>query len=533
MVSEKQRRARDEFQAHYTSSPHIVSYMVSRLRVTNEDVVWEPAAGVGDLVAGVLGAAPHCRVIASELDHAASSQLSSRFAQQPNVEISVGDTLRFARAPLFCRPESFTRVIANPPYGAWQDPERRNRLKAKYPGLYVKDTYAVFLFEAIERLTSRGRLVFIVPDTFLWLHRHEFLRRRLFESASVEELALFPSKFFPGVHFGYSGLCIISLEKDTPGADHTIRVLRGFRRASTLSALAAGAAEPCSFEEVHIQQLRVLRNRYSELLLPMGRPEDKLWGRQGLTLAQVAIVVTGFYSGNDRRWLRRASERVRGAKHYIPIDPTLLADTKPAETPSIEGINGKRCFVPIVRGGSVSFVKPTQWYVDWGKHAVSEYTRRGRNPARFQNARFYFKQGIAVPMVASTQLTAALLNSRLFDQGIVGIFPRDERLLKFILAFLNTELATDLMRTINPTANNSANYLKRLPFVYPSDDELEGVNLLVDQILCVLADTGVVPAELKRQLEGIISMIWRRATDDLGASELQEAATASSPIIRA
>ena len=47
------------------------------------------------------------------------------------------------------------------------------------------------------------------------------------------------------------------------------------------------------------------------------------------------------------------------------------------------------------------------------------------------------------------------------------------------LGFLNTKLAMELLRQINPTANNSANYLKRLPVVAPKMGELGECDQLV------------------------------------------------------
>ena len=125
-----------------------------------------------------------------------------------------------------------------------------------------------------------------------------------------------------------------------------------------------------------------------------------------------------------------------------------------------------------MRGGAEPYVKPTKWFVDWSVAAISEYARKGSNPARFQNSSFYFREGIGVPMVASGRITGALLENRIFDQGIVGIFPYDESLNLFLLGFFNSTIATDLVRQINPTANNSANYIKRLPVIIPNSDAL-------------------------------------------------------------
>ena len=46
----------------------------------------------------------------------------------------------------------YDKVIGNPPYGAWQDYDKRDLLKKKYPSQYVKETYSLFLLRCISVL---------------------------------------------------------------------------------------------------------------------------------------------------------------------------------------------------------------------------------------------------------------------------------------------------------------------------------------------------------------------------------------------
>lgn len=64
-------------------------------------------------------------------------------------------------------------------------------------------------------------------------------------------------------------------------------------------------------------------------------------------------------------------------------------------------------------------------------------------------------------MVSSSSITGALIDNRLFDQSIVGVFPKDESLLLYILAFFNSPTCNKLIKTINPSANNPSNYIKK------------------------------------------------------------------------
>ena len=93
-------------------------------------------------------------------------------------------------------------------------------------------------------------------------------------------------------------------------------------------------------------------------------------------------------------------------------------------------------------------------------------------------------------MVRSSRLSAALTQNRIFDQSIVGVFPHRPEWLYYLLAFFNAPIATRLIATINPTANNSANYIKKLPFIPPPPHHLPEIDRLVQSILTHLRAVG-------------------------------------------
>ena len=71
---------------------------------------------------------------------------------------------------------------------------------------------------------------------------------------------------------------------------------------------------------------------------------------------------------------------------------------------------------------------------------------------------------------------------RLFDQSIVGVFPKDETHLCYILAFLNSDVCNRILKVINHTTNNSANYLKKLPIIF-DEQYFDVITRVVENIL--------------------------------------------------
>ncbi|GAG67773.1 unnamed protein product, partial [marine sediment metagenome] len=169
---------------------------------------------------------------------------------------------------------------------------------------------------------------------------------------------------------------------------------------------------------------------------------------------------------------------------YNVVDRSLISNGYAPKEDILEGIKGPKHFIPIVKGGGIKYFKPDMWYMDWSVEAVRDY--KTNKKSRFQNTQYYFKYAIGVPMVSSSQITAALIENKLFDQSIVGIFSKDQKWVYYLLAFFNSPTCNKLIRTINPSANNPANYIKKIPFVSPSNSDLKKMDKIVQEIICNL-----------------------------------------------
>lgn len=146
------------------------------------------------------------------------------------------------------------------------------------------------------------------------------------------------------------------------------------------------------------------------------------------------------------------------------------------------------------------------WFMDWSTQALREF--RQSKKCRFQNSTFYFRNGIGIPMIRSSRLTGALIEGRLFDQSIVGVFPKDESLVNYMLAFFNSSICTSLIDTINPSTNNSANYIKKIPFIIPSQDTRKEIEKLVGIIIERLKNGNEQIGELEAKIDSIFEDLY-------------------------
>jgi len=487
-------RKKDKFQAFYTNCDYITSCMVGLLQCNNNTTLLEPCAGEGAFIDEILkkGLSPYVK--AYELSDTSVSKLREKYRDIPNIQIEKEDFLLL----LSLFEDKFDRVIANPPYGAYQSSEKRKQLKKDFPSIYAKETYGLFLSRAMEMLNSHGRLVFIIPDTYLTLHMHEGLRKLLLNNYKIESITLFPSNFFPEVHFGYAGLSIISIVNEAPNDKHTFSVYNGFKQVYELPLLLTDKKK--DYEICTLSYNEIRKNPSFAFFLSSKSLVMSAINSKAPRVGDLCSVVTGFYSGNDGKYLRRSASVTRGVNKYAVVNSSEVCNDNLSTNPPLNGIAGPSHWVPIVKGGNKRFYKPSEWYMDWSRDAIHDYRVANKKRARFQNSQFYFHQGIAVPMVSSSSITASLINGRLFDQSIVGVFPHDRSkdFIYYLLGFFNSTVCNELIRTINASTNNSANYLKKLPLLVPPVDLQQQIVAEVERLILIAENIEVKEGELQK-----------------------------------
>ncbi|MFM6310730.1 MAG: Eco57I restriction-modification methylase domain-containing protein, partial [Dolichospermum sp.] len=206
------------------------------------------------------------------------------------------------------------------------------------------ETYTIFLLRCLKLLAEKGRLVFIIPDTFLYLHSHINIRRYLLEEFTIESIDVFRSSLFPGISFGYAGLCIISICSQKPQSHHSFSVRFIDKLADLDLSLNQGNSK-------YILQKDILKSE--SLSIPISRHDSVVIQVSNYVtkMADIADCVTGFYSGNDKIFLRKASISVKGSSDYLFVDSNTIESTPSTLQNPLQGIAGVKHFIPILKGG--------------------------------------------------------------------------------------------------------------------------------------------------------------------------------------
>lgn len=466
-------------QNYYTKSSNLKEYMINMLNLSQKDFVLEPCGGTGEFIDAVLSVNSSQKIDTIDLNGEDVQKLKKKYLGMPNVTVRQGDTLLDETFNLDSNMGGiYDKIIGNPPYGAWLDYDYRQKLKNTYKDLYVKESYLLFLIRSIFLLKNKGRLVFIIPDTFLYLNSYKKIRTFLLKHTRLKEIITFPSSFFGSINFQYSNLSIITLEKETnlqEAKNNIFKLITNFHDISQIGRhLNFTDTNIVSYKQANLLNTKDKAIMYSKAIYSLAT-------KVNYSLGDIADCVTGIYTGDNKRYISvlENSTDLKNTRGYIKISSNEVSHEY-----SITGtLDGKK-YIPLVKGASrTRFIRDKKWAILWDKDALSHYNNDKK--ARFQNSRFYLKKGISVPMLKSSRLVATKINNQVFDQSIVGIFPKKgfESYFNYILAFLNSEIANSLIHVINPTVNNSANYLKKLPIILPDHEKHEEITNLTNQLL--------------------------------------------------
>lgn len=455
--------------------------MVSMINPVAGEKILEPCGGDGVFIDTMLEINPYLHIDTCDLNDEAVQTLKNKYSDKPNIKVWQTDTLMDEAFDRYAESNGYyDKIVGNPPYGGWQDYDHRAELKKKYNGFYVKETYSLFLLRCISMLKDDGILSFIIPDTFLYLHNHTALRKFLLDNTIIKGILIFPSKFFPGISFGYSSLSIITVQRTsrtTEALNNEIEIIKGLKKDKDIQRIGLGE-DTSDLIHIKLKQADVLDDTHHVFFLNDGHLSDVISNAK-TKVADFAECVTGIYTGDNQLYLAVTSPSVKNNKGY----PVVTDDDIEYGWRNLTGLkNGKR-YIPIVKSSSPTkyIRKSNDWVIDWSENAITHYNTNKK--ARFQNSSYYFQPGIALPMVKSSKINAVLMQGMVFDQSIVGVFPKDKKYNNFLLGFLNSDIANELIHLINPTANNSANYIKKLPIIEPSDDNLAYIDGLVNSII--------------------------------------------------
>lgn len=375
----------------------------------------------------------------------------------------------------------YSVVMTNPPYLGRKLIDRVLKLKLKkyYPEC-ASDLSQIFLWKALDLVTSGGTIGFLSQSSFMHLPSALTLRKRILEEAQINLVIELGDGVFPLLAGSKADSSIIFLTRKKTAADQPAYYI------DLKNAQEKGENKKTSHLDklLHLNRLKRISKSHgelsssSDLAFNFKRPHALIivQAKGNENLASKADFKQGLATSSNERFLRYAWEVEEDDKNYAPY---------------AKG------------GGSERWWRTISSKVRWGengeeiKATVAEAYPylNGQVHWVVKNENYYFKPGLTFSFVNKHRLSVRKLPAgAIFDVGGSAIFSHDAQQENLLLAYLNSSLVSALAHDINPTINFQIGDLKRLPLLH-----------FTPPLAQKLTDLASAAVALKQELEPLIS----------------------------
>lgn len=376
-------------------------------------------------------------------------------------------------------------VVANPPYmgGKSLDPTLSNFAKANYPNS-KSDLYSMFI-ERNLTLGARGGLIgMITMQSWMFLSTFSSLRSKVLHEFSIATLA----------HLGAGAFDTIGGEVVATTA-FVIRIQpsRSLGVYLGLAGLNGEAAQSEAARSTASGDYRSLRHEVASAdfdELPLASmaywlsPSERHIYRDHPRLQTLAETKQGLATGDNDRFLRYWWE-------------VSLSRTNRHATDCADAARSKAKWFPIQKGGSARrWTGNDEYIVDWyddGKEIRDFGTEDGGRPkSRAQNTGYYFREGATWSSLSGDFAMRLSPAGCMFETKGSMLFPTHSDDLLWLLGYLNTPIARELIDSLSPTLDYHEGPLARIPVIHPNDPDF-----VTSRVEMALADAFAIWSRLE------------------------------------
>ena len=360
--------------------------------------------------------------------------------------------------------EEYDIFITNPPYAGtkYVTTEVTKYLNENYPDT-KSDLYSAFIEHSFYNTKNNGQMAFITPFPWMFISSFEKLRKIIVDEKNICSLIqLEYNAFEPAM----VPVCIFTLRNyhvDLEGNYIKLSYFRGHENQpiKTLEAIQTPTVSyRYFFNQDNLNKIPGTPIAYwiNSKLINSFENDKKI--------SDFGEAKSGLQTGNNDLFLRQWYE----VENY-----KIAYDMRSKE----QFLNSKKKWVPQIKGGSYR-----KWYgnfdyiVNWENDGYEIRQGRGCRLNAMANDRFYFKQGITWSHTTSGGFGARYLpTGHLFNVEAPTFFPIEEREIEYILAFLNSRVASQILSIMNSTMHYLVGDILKLPLKSDSNllSEINGI----------------------------------------------------------
>lgn len=373
--------------------------------------------------------------------------------------------------------QKYDVVVTNPPYmgASNMNPRLNDFIKNHYPD-YKSDFFSAFIVRGSEMTKPEGYCGYFTPYVWMFIQSYEKLREYLYSNATIETLIQFEYSAFEEATVPVCTFAFKNSHVSKKGCYLRLVDFRGGMEVQRQKTLEAIANHKCGF---YYEQNTDNFSKIPGSPVAYWVSVAFLKSFEGKTIEDYSFAGIGMRTGNNSRFLRH---------WYEVAKDNMIIGCKSKN----EQIVSHCRWVPYNKGGEFRrWYGNNEYVVNWlnDGEEIKENTRRtypelGDNLGwKISNEQYYYKKGITWSGITSSKCSFRVYEEGfIFDSGANGLFTYDEDMRYYIAACLNNTIALYTLGVINPTLNNGAGTIRKIPVIL--DEERKDIvdNFVEDNI---------------------------------------------------
>lgn len=331
--------------------------------------------------------------------------------------------------------QKYDAYITNPPYLGNKSMSNNiaSYLKNNFDGLKM-DLFAVFVKKGFEMTTKHGVMGFMTPFVWMFISSFSELRSTIIENGSITSLVQLEYSGFDGATVPICTYTLTKVPVDTTGEYIKLSDFRGVDK-QPLKTLEAVKNSSCGYRySVKTNTFKLFPENVTAYWA--SRNFINLF-EQCKRLDDIYPCKKGMTTGDNNKFLRMWYE--------------------------ISNLDIGSRYKYYCKGGGYR-----RWYGNG--ETVIDWIDNGRRLREFKgatlrNESYYFKRAVTWGLITSSKFSARAISDEyaIGDAGPICIPMETEYL--YILAYLNSIVATYIMDFLNPTMNFSSGVIGSLPYI--------------------------------------------------------------------
>lgn len=369
---------------------------------------------------------------------------------------------------------SFDVAVANPPYTDSSDfgPELKEFAEANYkkPMKFNINLYACFIKRCCELTDELGKVGMIHPLTFMYIKTFEDVRKFILNTTHISlfvEHGLDRINMFKGTGYASApAFYVLDKEHDYKGDALFFDINNGLQekdKKHTVLQLFSAYLNGNLNERVYLlpqDKLKAIKS-WPFIYWISDEFREKFYNE---SIESAYKNCQGLITSNNNRFLR----------YWWEI-----------KSSDIE----KKWFF-YSKGGSYNKWFGNFWLtVNWendGEDIKNFVDEKGKQKSRPQNEKYYFSKGITYCSCGAQGTSFRIKEAnQMFDSGGSSIFTLGKVDEEYMLGLLNSELATYIVKCLNPTVNTQVGDIGRIPIAKGSSFQQDNIRAHVDANIAI------------------------------------------------